>query len=213
MHVNFWNMKKQMGIVLIIIGAILLGCGIFFTFSGNENEKGVSENMESSEPDNNLDTEAKQKGNDFEGYMADILKANGMRLKEWNQGTTSPEGAYAENEFNPDFRVVDKDNNLEYWVECKFRSSLPTTGFNLEDNQLSRYHRIQGKTKKKVIIALGVGGSAEAPEKFYIIPVDTLVQFKRVGPKYLPNYSLNNPRNNFKQHVRDWFYEDVFKKK
>ncbi len=34
-----------------------------------------------------------------------ILKANGIRLKQWNQGTTSPEGAFAENELNPDFFV------------------------------------------------------------------------------------------------------------
>lgn len=38
-------------------------------------------------------TGPKQKGNLFEGHVADILKANGIRLKQWNQGTTSPEGA------------------------------------------------------------------------------------------------------------------------
>ncbi len=38
-------------------------------------------------------TDPKQKGNLFEGHVADILKANGIRLKQWNQGTTSPEGA------------------------------------------------------------------------------------------------------------------------
>lgn len=53
-------------------------------------------------------TGPKQKGNLFEGHVADILKANGIRLKQWNQGTTSPEGAFAENELNPDFFVSQK---------------------------------------------------------------------------------------------------------
>lgn len=240
-----------MGIILVIIGAILMGCGFFFTFSGKEKVKDLTGNMNkesfadkttaqnpdpsiqaaqtselskshlnsskntepSSVTDNASDADAKQKGNDFEGYVADILKANDMRLKEWNQGTSSPDGVYAENEFNPDFRVVDKDKNLEYWVECKFRSSLPPKGFSLEETQLSRYHQIQGKTKKKVLIALGVGGTATEPDRFYIIPVDTLVQYKRIGPGFLPNYSLNNPKINFKKQVRDWFYEEVFQKK
>lgn len=236
-----------MGIIFIIIGAILIGCGFFFVFSDKEdkavetswNKKSSEDTIASqitdlssqsaqtsqssqpclsevdevaSETEDASGSDAKQKGNDFEGYVADILKANDMRLKEWNQGTTSPDGAYAENELNPDFRVIDKDKNLEYWVECKFRSSLPPKGFSLEETQLSRYNQIQGKSKKKVLIALGVGGKANEPETFYIIPVDTLVHFKRIGPKFLPNYSLNDPRSNFKQHVRDWFYEEVFRK-
>ena len=153
------------------------------------------------------------KGNDFEGYVADILKANGIRLKQWNQGTTSPEGAYADNELNPDFLVMHKDDRLEYWVECKYRSSLPSKGFDLEYYQLTRYYSLQGKTKKKVLIALGVGGTANAPENFYVIPLDTLMRFKRIGHKFLPNYSLADPRNGFKQHMSDWFHNEVFKKR
>lgn len=157
----------------------------------------------------------KKMGNDFEGYVADIFKANDIRLKQWNQGSTSPEGAYAENELNPDFFVSHKDGKkpLEYWVECKYRSTLPKAGFSLEDYQLNRYYSIQGKSKRKIVIALGVGGSSEAPAEFYVIPVDTVYRFKRIGKKYLPHYLLKDPRNNFKNHLNDWFYNDVFKNK
>lgn len=160
-------------------------------------------------------TDPKQTGNDFEGFVADMLKANGIALKEWNQGTTSPEGAYAENELNPDFRVIQKSErgSLEYWVECKYRSRLQSEGFMLENYQQERYKSIQGKSKRKILIALGVGGSANSPAQFYVIPLDTLVRFKRVGHKFLPHYVLANPRSNLKSHVEDWFYNDVFKKK
>ena len=133
--------------------------------------------------------------------------------RQWNQGATSPDGAYAENELNPDFLVAHRDDKLEYWVECKYRSSIPPKGFDLEEYQMTRYRSIQGKSRKKVLIALGVGGSPSAPQNFYVIPLDSLVRFKRIGPRFLPNYSLGNPRNGFRQHVYDWFHNEVFRKK
>lgn len=111
-------------------------------------------------------TGPKQKGNLFEGHVADILKANGIRLKQWNQGTTSPEGAFAENELNPDFFVSQKSDRgqLDYWIECKYRASLHREGFRLKDYQLSRYESIQRSSKRKIIVALGVGGAPDSPE-------------------------------------------------
>ncbi len=160
-------------------------------------------------------TDHKQKGNLFEGHVADILKANGIRLKQWNQGTTSPEGAFAGNELNPDFFVSQKSDRgqLDYWIECKYRASLHREGFRLEDYQLSRYESIQRSSKRKIVVALGVGGAPDSPEKFYLIPLDTLSRFKRVGHKFLPHYIIENPRQNLRNHMHDWFYNDVFKKK
>lgn len=171
-------------------------------------------NEVTSKSDTVSETDPKEIGNDFEGYIADMLKANSIVLKEWNQGTTSPEGAYAENELNPDFRVIQKSDrgSLEYWVECKYRTRLQREGFRLDDYQLKRYESIQRGSKRKIIIALGVGGSPKAPTNFYLIPLDTISRFKRIGHKFLPHYALENPRENFKSHMGDWFYNEVFKK-
>lgn len=171
-------------------------------------------NEEASRSDSDSKTDPKEMGNDFEGYIADMLKANSILLKEWNQGTTSPEGAYAENELNPDFRVIQKSErgSIEYWVECKYRSRLQREGFRLEDYQLNRYESIQRSSKRKIIIALGVGGSPKAPSDLYLIPLDTISRFKRIGHKFLPHYALENPRENFKSHMGEWFYNEVFKK-
>ncbi len=156
----------------------------------------------------------KQKGNDFEGLMADILKDSGIRLLEWNQGATSPGGAYAENELKPDFLVCQNARGMElrYWVECKYRSSLPANGFYLKDYQSERYQKIQKETKRKVVVVLGVGGRPDSPDKFYVIPLDTIARFKRVGHKFLPHYNLESPRANFTGHMSSWFFNEVFKK-
>lgn len=45
-----------------------------------------------------------------------------------------------------------------------------------------------------------------SPEKFYLIPLDTLSRFKRVGHKFLPHYIIENPRQNLRNHMHDWFY-------
>lgn len=161
------------------------------------------------------ESDPKSKGNDFEGFVADVVKANGLKLKEWNQGTTSPEGHYAENELNPDFKVAHKagDLDLEYWIECKWRSQIPGTGFSIEDYQLKRYKGIQGSSKRKIIIALGVAGAPTSPNRFYLIPLDTLYRYKRIPDKYLSRYLISNPRTQLSGHIRDWFFNDVFKKK
>ncbi len=156
----------------------------------------------------------KQKGNDFEGLMADILKASGLRLLEWNQGATSPGGAYAENELKPDFLVHQNARGMElrYWVECKYRSSLPANGFYLKDYQSERYQKIQKESKRKVVVVLGVGGRPDSPDKFYVIPLDTITRFKRVGHKFLPHYNLESPSAKFAGHMSSWFFNEVFKK-
>lgn len=185
-----------------------------------QESKDITSRSQNPESDNghlkmeNVPPTPKQKGNDFEGMMADILKASGLRLLEWNQGTTSPGGAYAENELKPDFLVHQNARGMElrYWVECKYRSSLPANGFYLKDYQSERYQKIQKESKRKVVVVLGVGGRPDSPDKFYVIPLDTITRFKRVGHKFLPHYNLESPRTNFAGHMSSWFFNEVFKK-
>lgn len=159
--------------------------------------------------------ESKKKGNDFEAFTADMLKACGVRIKEWHQGTITDEGAYAEDIFNPDFFLEHKfdGRKLEYWLECKFRSEIPERGFELDEKQIGRYKAKQGESKKKVLIFLGVGGSAKNPNSFYLIPVDSLARYKHIPQKYLEKYRLNSPRQNFNGRIKGYFFEEVFNKK
>ena len=233
----------KMNIVLIIVGAILLGAGVIMTFTSRQEETASAplevdeidvakketsaqdkemaasqENVivtpQEKETASNSETEAKQKGNAFEDYIADMLSDCKLRIKEWNKGTVTDNGAFGENALNPDMFIADNDNKLEYWVECKYRSNVPSGGFQVEDYQLKRYAEKQKATHRKVLIALGVGGRAAQPEKVYIIPVDTIMRYKHIPDKYLSRYQLDsNTPGAIRSHIIDYFHNDVFKRK
>ncbi len=216
----------------MILGAVMFAIGAIMTFSGNKTkvestsvktqttviDKQVPAVEEQSpisikEP-SSADKDSKKKGNDFEDYVANVLNSNSLTIKEWNKGTVTDEGAFSENALNPDMFVSDQETkiNLNYWIECKFRSDLGKGGFRLKDYQMERYSDIQKSSKRKILIALGVGGSASNPERFYVIPLDSLKRFKHIPDKYLSHYVIENPRQNLRKHIRDYFFNDVFKK-
>lgn len=122
-----------MGIALIVVGVILVGAGIFLVTRDSKPEEAV-EQMASRSPqernvalaDKSQEKSSKEKGNDFEGYVVDLLSASGVSLKEWNQGTTSPGGTYAENELKPDLFISDSkgSSSLEYWWSVNSRAGL-----------------------------------------------------------------------------------------
>lgn len=212
----------------MIIGIVIFAVGLSMTLFGNstnDKEPKISVknkietvannvNPDRERPDSSLN-DPKKKGNDFEDYVANILKSNSIRIKEWNKGTVTDEGAFGENALNPDMFVSDKEGkvDLEYWIECKFRSELGREGFLLEEKQVNRYWSIQGASQRKILIALGLGGQAKEPKEFFLIPLDSLKRFKHIPEKYLSHYSVENPRENLKSHVRNYFFQDVFKKK
>lgn len=207
----------KMNIVLMILGAVIFTIGAFMTFSCNKGkmETRSEEQPEITEPTTaSAETVSKKKGNDFEDFVANVLNSNSLIIKEWNKGTVTDEGAFSENALNPDMFVYDPETkiNLEYWIECKFRSDLDKGEFKLKDYQLERYSDIQKSSKRKILIALGLGGNAANPEKFYLIPLDSIKRFKHIPDKYLSHYMVMDPRQNLKIHIRNYFFNDVFKK-
>lgn len=217
----------KMNIILMIIGAMIFAVGAALTFKKPE-EKKVNEissvvphQSQPSEPEaqdpkqqEQVIDENKKKGNDFEDYVANILNANSLTIKEWNKGTVTEDGAFGENALNPDMFIVDNGTQvgLEYWVECKYRSYLTNDGFKLDESQIERYKQTQKQSKRKILIALGLGGSASNPERFFLIPLDSLVRYKHIPEKYIVRYQVEDPKWNLKEYVRKYFFEDVFKK-
>lgn len=156
----------------------------------------------------------KEKGNQFESFIADLFtEKNGFKLIEWNQGTTSPGGNYAENELKPDFYIQrNKEHRkpLTFWLECKYLTAL-NGPFRLKQYQFDRYKAHQRATRRKVLIALGLGGAPSAPSALYIIPVDSLTS--PIPETELANYKLSIPAQSISTYIDTYFYIDVFKKK
>lgn len=213
--------RRFMGIILIILGAAALVVGIVMVSSRpSETEAEVnftkgSQKVNSTTPDSNsyMIDEAKAKGNCFEDYVANIFKDRSVfRVKNWYQGVTSSEGVYAESNLNPDFEIEQTlyDNfRVKYWIECKYRSAFKNGELDIDDWQIDRYKNSQRESHQKVLLAIGVGGSAASPSSFYLVPVDS-IRGEKISPAFLSQFQLSDPHQNFAQRISDYFQKEVF---
>ena len=118
-----------------------------------------------------------------------------------------------ENALRPDFFLSQEINGkpVQYWVEAKYRSKIGEFFF-LQDYQFERYKKHQRESKRKIIIAIGVGGIPSSPHSFYFVPLDILEDGK-VSRDVMKTYFLSNPVRDFPGRMERWFLNEVFKKK
>lgn len=231
-----------MGTLLIIVGVIVTAGGIYLTTRTDaepiKNSPAASDTRQStahpkiepskpsvpdikSEPKEasseakpqKPEQSSKEKGNDFEAYLADIFKANNLAIKEWNQGTVTDNGAMGENALRPDFHIEQpgKRSNIDYWIEAKWRKRIGDDNFTLRPDQLERYKSFQRSQRRKVIICLGVGGTPKEPTALFVIPVDSMTN-EGLSFDDLTFFRVQNPKTNLPSHISDWFFNKVFKK-
>lgn len=158
------------------------------------------------------DLTAKEKGNAFEAYVADILKGSGIRIKQWNQGTVTESGAMGENALNPDFFVEQPygNNSLTYWLECKWRKNL-SGKYSFPPAQFERYKKTQHDSKRKVLIIFGFGGEPGNPDSVYIVPIDS-IKDNSISREVLKQFYYSDPAKQFLPRVSKYFREEVFKR-
>ena len=177
------------------------------------NEKPDNKFSIEEKPDKKTEQSAKEKGNDFEEVLANMFRKNKIRILEWNQGTVTKAGAMGENALRPDFFLSQEINGkpVQYWVEAKYRSKIGEFFF-LQDYQFERYKKHQRESKRKIIIAIGIGGTPSSPHSFYFVPLDILEDGK-VSRDVMKTYFLSNPVRDFPGRMERWFLNEVFKKK
>ena len=228
-----------MGILLIVVGAALLICGIVMVSTNNAStkpsqpkvvvaEKHVQDSMTASAPaqpmqpaieigeigeSKDAELSKKEKGNQFENFVANCFTdRNIFRVLEWNQGTTSTEGVYAESNVNPDFKIKHKFSDsfeCTYWVECKYQTRRNNGALTFHDYQIERYRIIQRNSHVKVFMAVGVGGTPDAPASFYLIPLDSIKDHS-VAATELSQYYLSEPHTRLAAHIKHYFQTKVF---
>lgn len=218
----------KMGYILIIVGiAFLLAGGLLVCCKKESKQEVISRSAslhqdedrdsqqaaQDPEPAPQVEKSAKQKGNDFEGYIADIITQNGITVKKWNQGAVSPQGNMADDAKDPDFFVSQPHDTtgLEYWIEAKWRKSCGEV-FALKQEQFARYKAKQRESKRKIIVAIGVGGSPDKPKSVYFVPLDSMPDGK-ISVGQMRHYFLSNPGRDFKNRMERWFRNEVFNKK
>lgn len=138
---------------------------------------------------------SKVKGNNFEDFVANLLADWRLSLITRTRDDASSAGVVPESSLNPDLHVRQKRNqgSIDYYLECKYRSKWDDGVVKFEKWQIDRYHEFQRKENRKVIIALGVGGSPSKPQTFMLVPLDSVRNqtIRKIDTKYVvqPNPS------------------------
>lgn len=119
---------------------------------------------------------SKSKGDDFENFVVNLLADKRLKLLDRTQDKKSSVGVYAESCKNPDLHIGQKrgKSDVDYYVECKYRSNWIDGAVTFEDWQINRYRKFQRTSHRKVLIALGVGGTASRPATFRLVPLDSI---------------------------------------
>ena len=112
------------------------------------------------------------KGRQFEELIVSFLADKSIyRLLAWRSDKIV-DGIYAAENLLPDLQIKQRigDVEVEYFVECKYRSSWDSNGKVDLSKQFLRYRNFAKDCGKELFIALGVGGTPDKPEVFYLIP-------------------------------------------
>ncbi len=142
----------------------------------------------------------KKKGTDFEKYVVEKFNKKFFKIIEW-AGDKYVNGRYAESTLQPDLTIDFKlrDQKRSFAVECKYRSEFYQGGVVIaSEEQLKRYKKFENQENKTVYLALGVGGSASAPNTLYIMPLSS------INSSFI---SSNQLKNYYKNPDKDFFYD------
>lgn len=202
--------RRNMGIIMIVIGAVLLISGIvivttktnpmerkepFADSTPIENQINYSEHNSTvanasavtepsvtestaqlEKPSKTTEEDSKAKGNSFEDFVVNLLADWRFKLLDRTQDAVSSAGVVAESCKNPDLHVQQKRGNgeIDYYIECKYRSNWNNGKVTFKDWQINRYRQFQKENRRKVLFALGVGGTASSPATFMLVPLDSI---------------------------------------
>lgn len=115
---------------------------------------------------------SEMKGRLFEGFVV-RLTSDSSRFTRLNWSSDKfVDGIFSLDTLMPDLHLRHRLDfgSVEYYVECKYRSSLPDGILDIT-SQLKRYHRLISVNRRvELFIAIGLGGYPAEPEHFYMIP-------------------------------------------
>lgn len=164
-----------MGYALIVIGITAIIGGIVIINAGQRQE--VDEETTPIEADEPTELSVKEKGDAFEDFVVNLLADHRFTLLDRTQDADSTAGVVAESCKNPDLHVRQQGElgTLDYYIECKYRSQWEDGVAKVTyPKQIDRYRQFQRDHRSKVLIALGVGGTPDAPATLRLVPLDSI---------------------------------------
>jgi hypothetical protein len=145
-------------------------------------------------------------GQSFEDYVVNFLADKRFTLLDRTMDRKTSEGVYAESCKNPDLHIsqTNGSRSIDYYIECKYRSSWKSGLAEIKQYQIDRYKEFQRKEHRKVLFALGVGGKPEAPQTLMIVPLDSI---KGAGIKqdWIGKYQIPQSSDGFYNYMASYF--------
>jgi len=168
---------KRMALLFLIIGIVSLGLSAYF-FAKKDQVAPVSIDQQ------------KQKGNDFEDYMIQLLGKQSQIQFVGKVSDYHKNGVSALENYEPDLKF--KYNTIPFAVECKWRNSFKNGKTKwAESRQINNYVTYQNTKNEKVYVALGIGGTPNAPETLYLIPLFRL-KLEFVTADYIKEFEIKD---------------------
>jgi hypothetical protein len=141
-----------------------------------EHTKKLHYGFDHSAPESSTNKTAARIGYEFEKFVVDLFPTSFYRIKFWTSDKSSNNHVCAVSNQYPDLLVELTKNGTKYpfAVECKYRSNLYETGFELGEKQLANYRQFESENDVLVFIAIGIAGSPSNPKELYVIPLSSV---------------------------------------
>ena len=152
------------------------------------------------------------KGRKFEKFVVSLCSDKSrFRLLAWRSDKIV-DGTYAAENLLPDLHLRHHldDRDIEYFVECKYRSKWPEKGVDLSE-QFLRYHFAAKNQGLELFIALGIGGSAAAPEELYLVPGRMGRKDMHIDPNRFKKCLCPKTPDAFHSYISHYFQKRSFK--
>ena len=155
---------------------------------------------------------AELKGRQFEDFVVSLCSDKSrFRLLAW-RGDKIVGHTYALENLMPDLHIRHKlkDTIVEYFVECKYRSSWGEGGIDLS-GQFLRYRNAAKDRGIELFIALGIGGSPSNPDELFIVPGRMVKLDKKIDRQRFIKCLCPKDSEGFHTYIEHYFIRRVLK--
>ena len=151
-------------------------------------------------------------GRMFEDFVVSLCSDKSVfKLIAWRGDKINGE-VYALENLLPDLHLRHRlgAGEVEYYIECKYRSSWGDDGIDLS-GQYVRYHNAAKDHKMELFIALGVGGTPSAPDEFFLVPGRMVKLDKKIDRDRFIKCQCPKDPEGFQAYINHYFNKRVFK--
>ncbi|PIN77657.1 hypothetical protein COV15_01600 [Candidatus Woesearchaeota archaeon CG10_big_fil_rev_8_21_14_0_10_34_12] len=135
------------------------------------------------------------KGHKFEKYALDLFEPEYWEIENIAADISSEIERKVKSDSDPDIIVKNKQKNLKFALECKYRSDF-FIGKNgkrglvwAKDYKIGKYQKFEEENGFPVYILIGVGGFPSKPERTFLIPLKAL-NYSWATEDYLQKFQI-----------------------